>query len=109
ILGSDCDLIISASTAAGKTEAAFLPLLTLAASRRTGVSVLCLSPTKALINDQVRRQTGPAGLLDVPIFAWHGDASPAGKQRLIRNEKGIVFMTIESFEGRLIRHPRMVA
>ena len=108
ILGSDCDLIISASTSAGKSEAAFLPLLTLAAARPYGVSVLCLSPTKALINDQVRRLVVPASRVRVPIFAWHGDAPQSGKRKLIRDRLGVVIMTVESLEGRMIRHPRMV-
>jgi ATP-dependent Lhr-like helicase len=33
ILGDENDVLLSASTAAGKTEAAFLPILTLAADR----------------------------------------------------------------------------
>lgn len=109
ILGSACDLIISASTSAGKSEAAFLPLLTLAAGRRSGVSVLCLCPTKALINDLVRRLSVPASRVRVPIYAWHGDAPPSGKRKLVRERRGIVIMTIESLEGRMVRQPRMIA
>jgi len=108
ILGGSCDIIISASTAAGKTEAAYLPLLTQTAARAAGVSVLCLSPTKALINDQVRRIQGAAGRIGVPIFAWHGDAAQSGKRKLLRDRRGIVVMTIESLEGRFIRQPRMI-
>lgn len=55
ILNTASDIIIAGRTSGGKTEAAFLPLLTRAARRRTGVSVLCLGPTKSLINDQYRR------------------------------------------------------
>jgi ATP-dependent Lhr-like helicase len=108
ILGSNCDLIISASTSAGKSEAAFLPLLTRAEGRKDGVSVLCLSPTKALINDQTRRLMVPASRVRVPIYAWHGDAPQSGKRKLLRDRIGMVIMTVESFEGRMVRHPRMI-
>ena len=58
ILGADKDVLISASTAAGKTEAAFLPVLTLVADRaQAGLSVLYVSPLKALINDQFAAST----------------------------------------------------
>ena len=41
ILDGDCDVLIAASTAAGKTEAAFLPILTSVADRSDrGFSVL---------------------------------------------------------------------
>lgn len=50
-------MIISASTASGKTEAAFLPALTAIASSKElkGIRILYVSPLKALINDQYRR------------------------------------------------------
>lgn len=45
IMDGDRDVLISAGTAAGKTEAAFLPVLTLAAGRGAGgLSTLYVSP-----------------------------------------------------------------
>jgi ATP-dependent Lhr-like helicase len=105
ILTSSNDVIISAATAAGKTEAAFLPLLTQAASRQKGVSVLCISPRKALINDQDRRLERPAKQVGVPLRKWHGEASKTGKTALFNNPLGVVLMTPESLEGRLICQP----
>ena len=57
ILGHDGDVIISANTASGKTEAAFLPILTylLKHQNETGYQVLYVSPLKALINNQYGR------------------------------------------------------
>lgn len=53
LVGADRDVIIAASTAAGKTEAAFLPILTnLLNDREPAGAVLYISPLKALINDQ---------------------------------------------------------
>ena len=57
ILSQKCDVIISAATAGGKTEAAFLPILTSILQEKIsfGYQVLYISPLKALINDQYRR------------------------------------------------------
>lgn len=59
ILDGDCDVIISAATAGGKTEAVFLPVLTtiLRDKEEQGYQVLYISPLKSLINDQHRRLT----------------------------------------------------
>ena len=56
ILGCDSDVIISAATAGGKTEAVFLPVLTniLQSENHSGYQVLYISPLKSLINDQNR-------------------------------------------------------
>ncbi len=56
VLASEADVLIAAATAAGKTEAAFLPVLTRVAGRDDpGLAVLYISPLKALINDQFKR------------------------------------------------------
>ena len=53
ILNSDKDVILAAATASGKTEAAFLPIVSqIAEERKDGIGVLYISPLKALINDQ---------------------------------------------------------
>lgn len=55
IVRGDCDVIIAAATAAGKTEAAFLPALTsLLQSNESGL-IVYISPLKDLINDQFAR------------------------------------------------------
>lgn len=55
ILSGDRDVLISASTAAGKTEAFFLPACSKIADIQNGFGILYISPLKALINDQFRR------------------------------------------------------
>ena len=58
ILHTDKNLLLSTGTASGKTEAAFLPILTdLYNHPSTSVGVLYISPLKALINDQFERLT----------------------------------------------------
>src|SRR5689334_10799125 len=57
ILGeTPLDCIIASPTASGKTEAAFLPVLSaLAEDWEGGVRAMYIGPLKALINDQFRR------------------------------------------------------
>jgi ATP-dependent Lhr-like helicase len=109
ILGGENDVLLSASTAAGKTEAAFLPILTLAADRaRPGVSVLYVSPLKALINDQFSRLDRLCDQMEVPVVRWHGDAPQSAKTKLVKEPKGIALITPESIEAMFVRHPDKV-
>ena len=53
IFETDHDLLLTSSTASGKTEAAFFPILAeLCRDMPTSVGVLYIAPLKALINDQ---------------------------------------------------------
>ena len=106
ILGGKGDVLISASTAAGKTEAAFLPILTCVADRREpGLSVLYVSPLKALINDQFVRLSHLCEEMEIPIVRWHGDASQSAKARFVKQARGIALITPESIEAMFVRHP----
>jgi ATP-dependent Lhr-like helicase len=106
ILDNANDLLLIAGTAEGKTEAAFLPILTAVAGRdEPGFSVLYISPLKALINDQFGRLEQLCEELDIDVVRWHGDAPQAGKDRAIRNPRGVVQITPESIEALLVRRP----
>ncbi|NNE41556.1 MAG: DEAD/DEAH box helicase [Marinicaulis sp.] len=106
ILDGQSDVLISASTAAGKTEAAFLPILTAIKTEETaGLSVLCVSPLKALINDQFQRLDLLCERLEIPIVRWHGDAPQSAKQRTIKEPRGVAIITPESIEALFIRKP----
>jgi ATP-dependent helicase Lhr and Lhr-like helicase len=100
---AETDVLISASTAAGKTEAFFLPAISVIANQTEGVGILYISPLKALINDQDRRLESLSDLLDIPVTPWHGDSSQSRKNRLRRSPSGIVLITPESLESLLIR------
>lgn len=102
------DLIVGGATSSGKTEAVFFPLISAAAKRKGGVSVLCVSPTKALINDQDRRLRAMVRDVDVPITKWHAEASKGGKDKLLEDPRGIVLITPESLEGRFIKRPATI-
>ena len=106
ILDGTGDVLISASTAAGKTEAAFLPILTSVADRREpGLSVLYVSPLKALINDQFIRLSHLCEEMEIPIVRWHGDASQSTKAKFVKVARGIALITPESIEAMFVRHP----
>lgn len=106
ILDGQGDVLISASTAAGKTEAAFLPILTMVSERKSqGLSVLYISPLKALINDQHRRLEVLSDRMEIPVVRWHGDAPQAAKQQTIKNPCGVALITPESIEALFVRRP----
>lgn len=105
ILCESSDLIIGGPTSSGKTEAVLLPLLTIAAKRTGGTSILVISPTRALINDQDRRIMEMAQRVGVPVCKWHGDATTSGKDKFTACPRGLIFMTPESLEGRFLRTP----
>ncbi|WP_018309631.1 DEAD/DEAH box helicase [Cupriavidus sp. UYPR2.512] len=100
IIAGDSDVIISAATAAGKTEAAFLPILSrLLAPDAAGHSALCVSPLKALINDQWDRLTQLCETLEIPVVPWHGDVAASRKQTFAKKRAGCVLITPESLEA----------
>lgn len=103
IIDGSSDVIISASTAAGKTEAAFLPACSKIANKCEGIGVLYISPLKALINDQYRRLQGLCELLDLPVTPWHGDSPKSLKKKCRQNPQGIILITPESLESLMIR------
>ena len=106
IIDTDADIIISASTAGGKTEAAFLPLISQVLDdsvEGVGFDIICVSPLKALITDQAERLEDICKATDIPIFPWHGDISQSVKTRARKNPQGILLITPESLEALLIR------
>ena len=103
ILAGNKDVLISASTAAGKTEAFFLPACSKVVDTQNGFSILYISPLKALINDQYRRLESLGEELKLSITAWHGDSSQAKKSTAKKKPNGILLITPESLESLLIR------
>lgn len=100
IFDSDDNLLLSSGTASGKTEAAFLPVLTqLYNNPSASVGVLYISPLKALINDQFKRLDQLLEDSNIPVTKWHGDASMTMKNRLVKHPEGILQITPESLES----------
>lgn len=106
ICESDSDLIIAASTAGGKTEAAFLPLISQVLDVPAdggGFDLLYIGPLKALITDQAGRLEGICHEAEVPVVPWHGDVSQSVKTRAMKKPKGILLITPESLEALFVR------
>ena len=80
VLQGEDDILISASTASGKTEAAFLPILSqLFETPTNSVGALYVGPLKALINDQFRRLEELCEHAEIPVHRWHGDVGASAR------------------------------
>jgi ATP-dependent Lhr-like helicase len=101
IVKCDRDVIIAAATAAGKTEAAFLPALTHLLQDDASGLIVYVSPLKALINDQFGRLDRLCEQLEVPVWPWHGDISASTKARFLAQRRGVLLITPESLEAML--------
>lgn len=109
IFNSDSNVLLSASTASGKTEAAFFPIITMLEERPpASVGCIYIAPLKALINDQFVRLNDICEESGVPVWHWHGDVSQSQKKKLMRHPSGILQITPESLEAMLLhRHSQI--
>ena len=105
LLGGDGHLLICAHTAGGKTEAAFLPIISrLAENPRPSVQALYVGPLVALINDQFERLETLCADVEVPVHRWHGSASATEKRKFRDSPGGILLITPESLESNFINY-----
>ena len=103
IIETNKDIILSSATASGKTEAAFLPIISLIEENaKKQLKVLYISPLKALINNQFERIERLCEYSSIPIHKWHGDVSQSQKNKLVKNPSGILQITPESVESLFI-------
>jgi len=113
LLSGERDLVIMAATAGGKTEAAFLPIVSRLASEGAapggGFQAIYVSPMRALINDQFSRMESLCSELGIAVTKWHGDVSESVKARSRKQPSGVVLITPESLEAMLVRRGKEVA
>lgn len=103
IFGTDENVLLSASTASGKTEAAFFPILTLfCEDMPKSIGAIYIGPLKALINDQFSRLNDLCKEAEIPVWHWHGDVAQSHKNKLLKNPSGILQITPESLEALLL-------
>lgn len=99
--GANC--VVLAPTAGGKTEAAFLPLLSkMDAEDWRGVSVLYVAPIRALLNNQEARLSTLTGLIGRRAGKWHGDVKAPARRRMIDEPPDVLAITPESLEAMLL-------
>ena len=97
------NLLLTSSTASGKTEAAFFPIITDVWNEPCeGVSVLYIAPLKSLINDQFFRIEELLEESGIRVTHWHGDVAATQKKKLLEQPEGILQITPESLEAMLI-------
>ncbi|MCE5232384.1 MAG: DEAD/DEAH box helicase [Mizugakiibacter sp.] len=109
ILPGNQDVIVAASTASGKTEAAFLPALTHLLKQPDEGLIVYISPLKALINDQFGRLDRLCENLDVPVWPWHGDITSTAKRKFVQKPTGVLLITPESLEATLCNRGGSIA
>lgn len=103
IFNTDENVLLTASTASGKTEAAFFPILTeLWENPPASVGAIYIGPLKALINDQFYRLGDLCEKADIPVWHWHGDVSASHKAKMLKHPSGILQITPESLEALLM-------
>lgn len=106
VLERSSDLIVAAATAAGKTEAAFLPIATSLrrAPIEAGIGALYVAPLKALINDQYQRLELLCEACEIELTSWHGDIAAEPKRKLRERPRGILLITPESLESIFVNY-----
>ena len=109
IFDSDDNLLLATGTASGKTEAAFLPCLTVVSETiSNSVDILYISPLKALINDQFERLDELLLESNMQVFKWHGDVNQSKKKKFVRSPSGILQITPESLQSMLMNSPENI-
>ena len=106
IFETENNLLLTSSTASGKTEAAFFPILArLCDEPPSTVGVLYIAPLKSLINDQFGRLDELLDQTGIKVTHWHGDVPQSHKTALLKKPEGILQITPESLESLLINRP----
>ena len=106
IFETENNLLLTSSTASGKTEAAFFPILTeIYENAPDSIGVLYIAPLKSLINDQFYRIEELLEQTEIKVTHWHGDVAQSKKRKLLDEPSGVLQITPESLEAMLInRH-----
>ena len=103
-------LLLTSSTASGKTEAAFFPILSdLWENPPASVGALYICPLKSLINDQFGRMEELLDLSGISVTRWHGDVAQSHKKKLLEKPTGILQITPESLEAMLMNRSNDIA
>ena len=97
------NVIVLAPTAGGKTEAAFFPVISqMLAAGWDGLSVLYVSPIRALLNNQEQRLQRYFELVGRRAVCWHGDTSQGNRRQIIADSPDCLLTTPESLEAILV-------
>ena len=95
------DVLIVAPTGSGKTEAALLPLLSRLVSegRGEGISMLYVTPMRALNRDMLKRLQSWCGRLGLTVDIRHGDTPQAQRARQAAHPPDVMVTTPETLQA----------
>jgi len=97
------NLVILAPTAGGKTESAFFPVISQMLDESwSGISILYVSPIKALLNNQEQRLDRYMRLVGRRAALWHGDTPQSERNRILAEQPDCLLTTPESLEVLLV-------
>ncbi len=99
------NMLISAGTGRGKTEAILVPLITkLHKQNNPGtLKAIFIMPLVALANDQADRIEKFLGKMNITSFKYHGDVSASKKKGFFRQPADVLITTPESLQSMLRR------
>lgn len=99
IIKDNNDTLVISPTASGKTEAVLIPIFDdILRSRLEPLSVIYVSPLKALINDMNDRMEKWCHHFNLEVTKWHGDVPATKKKKFVKNPTDILLITPESLE-----------
>ncbi len=104
ILLSDNDILISAPTGSGKTEAAIIPSIIKFIKNLSPISIIYITPLRALNRDISERLTSIMEILRLRVDVWHGDTTQSNRKKILKAPPNILITTPESLQILLIRH-----
>lgn len=97
------NLVVLAPTAGGKTESAFFPVISqMLAEAWAGLSVLYVSPIRALLNNQEHRLQRYFSMVGRRAACWHGDTGQGDRRRILADPPDCLLTTPESLEAMLV-------